>query len=110
MEKNIISENTIKTILDRVLIEEAAKLKRDEYNKVQFKIDELTSSLNETVKELRKLQDSIPSGLKGVMSGKMTSISNNLSSSQKLISELKEKVRNYKRTAFAQQVAERKNK
>jgi hypothetical protein len=110
MEKNIISENTIKTILDRVLIEEAVKLKRDEYNKVQFKIDELTNSLNDTVKELRKLQDSIPSGLKGVMSGKVTSISNNLGSSQKLISELKEKVRNYKRTALTQQVQERKKK
>lgn len=110
MENNIISENTIKTVLDRILNEEAIKLKRDEYNKVQFKIDELNSALNETIKELRKLQDAIPSGLKGVMGSKVTSISNNLTTSQKMVSQLKEKVKNYKRTAFTQQVEERKKK
>lgn len=110
MENNIISENTIKTVLDKILNEEAIKLKRDEYNKVQFKIDELNSALNETIKELRKLQDAIPGGLKGVMSGKVTSISNNLTTSQKMVSQLKEKVKNYKRTAFTQQVEERKKK
>jgi hypothetical protein len=110
MENNIISENTIKTVLDKILNEEAVKLKREEYNKVQFKIDELTSSLNETIKELRKLQDAIPGGLKGVMVSKVTNISNNLSTTQKLITQLKEKVKNYKRTAFTQQVEERKKK
>jgi hypothetical protein len=110
MENNIISENTIKTVLDKILNEEATKLKREEYNKVQFKIDELNSSLNETIKELRKLQDAIPGGLKGVMTSKVTNISNNLSTTQKLITQLKEKVKNYKRTAFTQQVEERKKK
>ena len=110
MENNIISENTIKTVLDKILNEEAVKLKREEYNKVQFKIDELTSSLNETIKELRKLQDAIPGGLKGVMVSKVTNISNILSTTQKLITQLKEKVKNYKRTAFTQQVEERKKK
>jgi hypothetical protein len=110
MENNIISENTIKTVLDKILNEEAIKLKREEYNKVQFKIDELNSSLNETIKELRKLQDAIPGGLKGVMTSKVTNISNNLSTTQKLITQLKEKVKNYKRTAFTQQVEERKKK
>ena len=110
MENKIISEDSIKIILDRILNEEAVKVKRDEYAKIQFKIDELQTSLNETIKELRKLEDSIPSGLKGVMGGKVNNLSTNLYSSQKIISELKEKVKKHKRASFAQQIEEKKKK
>ena len=91
MDKNIISEEVVKTILEKVLTEETMKVKREEYNRIQFKIDELNSSLGETIKELRKLQDAIPGGLKGVMSGKVKNLSNNLHNSQKIITQLKDK-------------------
>lgn len=110
MEKNIITESVIKTILDGILNEEASKVKREEYNKIQFKIDELQNSLNDTIRELRKLQDSIPGGLKGVMSGKVNNLANNLYGSQKVISQLKEKVKIHKRSSFNQQIEEKKKK
>ena len=63
MEKQIITENQVKDILEKVLMEQTSKVSRNEFSRVQFKIEELQNSLNETVKELRKLEDSIPSGL-----------------------------------------------
>lgn len=110
MENKVISEDSIKTILDKILNEEAMKVKRDEYAKMQFKIDELQNSLNETIKELRKLQDAVPNGLKGIMSSKINNLSSNLYGSQKLISQLKEKIKTHKRASFAQQVDEKKKK
>lgn len=108
--EKMISEQKIKEVLERVLNEEAQRVKREEYTRIQFKMDELASSLNETIKELRKLQDSIPGGLKGVMGGKVNSISNNLHSSQKLLSQLKDKVKSYKRASLVQQVEEKRKK
>jgi len=64
MEKNIISENLIKEAVDKILFEQMSKVSRQDFSRVQFKIEELQNSLGETVKELRKLEDSIPSGLK----------------------------------------------
>lgn len=110
MNKNVITENEIKTILENILNEEASKVKREEYTRVQFKMDELHNSLNETIKELRKLQDSIPGGLKGVMSGRVNGLSTNLHDSQKLITQLKEKIKIHKRASFAQQIEEKKKK
>jgi hypothetical protein len=109
MEKNVISEDLIKNLLDNVLLEEGAKVNRYEFNRTQFKIEELQNSLNETIKELRKLEDSIPNGLKTLMLGRLTNISQNLYSTQKNISELKEKVRSYKKKLYAQQVEEKKS-
>ena len=56
MEKQIITENQVKNILDKVLMEETSKVSRNEFSRVQFKIEELQNSLNETVRELRKLK------------------------------------------------------
>lgn len=108
MENKIILEETIKEVLDRVLNEEVSKVKREEFARVQFKIDELQNSLNETVKELRKLQDSVPSGLKTITNGRLSGISQNLSSAQKLITQLKEKIKLYKKSLYTQQVEEKK--
>jgi predicted nucleic acid-binding Zn-ribbon protein len=108
MEKKIILEDNIKTILDRIINEEVSKVKRDEFARVQFKIDELQNSLNETVKELRKLQDSVPGGLKTVANGRINGISQNLTSAQKLITQLKEKIKLYKKTLYSQQIDEKK--
>ena len=60
MEKIIISENLIKEALDKILIEQMSKVSRQDFSRVQFKIEELQNSLNETIKEMRKLEDSIP--------------------------------------------------
>lgn len=108
MEKKIISENKVKLVLDQILNEEVSKVKRDEFARVQFKIDELQTSLNETIKEFRKLQDSVPGGLKTVATGRLSGISQNLSSAQKLISQLKEKIKLFKKSLYIQQVEEKK--
>lgn len=108
MEKNIINENTIKDVLNKILSEETSKVSRQDFSRVQFKIEELQNSLNETVKELRKLDDSIPSGLKTLTNGRLNGISSSLSNGQKLLSQLKEKVRQHKRSLFTQQVEEKK--
>jgi hypothetical protein len=105
---NIISEEKIKEILSKILNEE--KVSRQEYNRVQFKLDDLSASLNETIKELRKVEDSLPTGLKGTIGGKLSTLMSTLTSSQKTISSVKEKVKNLKRGAFTQQVDEKKNK
>lgn len=108
MENKIISENVIKSVLNRILNEETSKVKREDFNRVQFKIEELENSLNETIKEFRKLEDSVPGGLKTVCNGRVTGISNNLSNAQKLITQLKEKIKQHKRSTYSQQVEEKK--
>lgn len=108
MENKIISESKIKEVLAQILNEEVSKVKREEFARVQFKIDELQNSLNETVKELRKLQDSIPGGLKTISNGRLSGISQNLSSAQKLILQLKDKIKQHKKSLYAQQIEEKK--
>jgi len=108
MENKIISENVVKSVIDRILNEETSKVRRDDFNRVQYKIEELQNSLNETIKEFRKLEDSIPSGLKTVANGRISGISSNLLDAQKLIQQLKEKIKKHKRNMFSQQVDEKK--
>jgi len=108
MENKIISENVIKSVLDQLLNEEVSKVKREEFSRVQFKMDELQGSLNETIKEFRKLQDSIPGGLKTVTNGRINGIGSGLVNAQKLLSQLKDKVKSHKRSVFTQQVEEKK--
>ena len=108
MNNNMISEEIVKEMIEKVLSEETQKVKREEYNRIQFKMDELANSLNETIKELRKLEDAIPGGLKGIMTGKINTVSSNLLGSQKILSQLKDKIRTYKRASFTQQVEEKK--
>ena len=108
MEKKIISENLVKDVLNQILSEDVSKVKRDDFNRVQFKIEELQNSLSETIKDLRKLEDSIPSGLKTLTNGRVSSINVSLSNSQKVLTQLKDKVRQHKRSLFSQQVDEKK--
>lgn len=108
MENKIISENTVKEVLNSLLKEEVSKVRREEFNRVQFKIDELQNSLNETYKELRKLEDSVPGGLKTVCGGRISGISTNLSNAQKLLTQLKDKIRQHKKSLYSQQVDEKK--
>lgn len=108
MENKNISENVVKSLLNQLLNEETSKVKREDFNRVQFKIEELQNSLNETIKEFRKLEDSIPAGLKTVSNGRITGISSNLLGAQKLLAQLKDKIRQHKRNTYSQQVDEKK--
>jgi hypothetical protein len=108
MEKNIISENLVKEAVDKVLLEQMSKVSRQDFSRVQFKIEELQNSLGETVKELRKLEDSIPSGLKSTSNARISGISVSLSNAQKLLIQLKDKVRQYKKSIYSQSLDEKK--
>lgn len=108
MEKNIISELRVNEVLQQILSEETSKVKRDDFARVQFKIEELQNSLSETMKEFRKLEDSIPNGLKTISNGRVSSISSNLSNAQKLIVQLKDKVKQHKKSTYSQQIEEKK--
>jgi len=108
MEKIIITENQVKNILDKVLMEETSKVSRNEFSRVQFKIEELQNSLNETVRELRKLEESVPSGLKSVTNGRLNGIRIGLTNSQKLLQQLKDKIRQYKKSLYSQPIEEKK--
>jgi len=107
---DIITEEQILGALNKVLLNESSKVKREEFTKVQFKIDELENSLSETMKEFRKLEDSIPDGLKVISGGRIGSISASLNNAQKYIKQLKEKVKQHKRNVYLQQIEEKKNK
>jgi hypothetical protein len=89
-------------------MEETSKVSRNEFSRVQFKIEELQNSLNETVRELRKLEDSVPSGLQNLTKSRISMISSNLTNSQKLLALVKEKIRNYKRSLYSQTIEEKK--
>jgi chromosome segregation ATPase len=106
MEK--LTENHIKSALFKVLNEETSKVKRDEFARLQFKIEELQNSLNETLKELRKVEDCVPSGLKTLCNNRVNGISENLNSAQKLTSQLKDKIRKYRKSLYTQQEIEKK--
>jgi ClpP class serine protease len=108
MEKQTISEEIIKNTIFQVLNEQTSKIRREDYARVQFKIEELQNSLNETIKEMRKLEDSIPGGLKTVSNGRISGISISLTNAQKLLIQLKDKIRQHKRLTFTQQVNEKK--
>jgi flagellin-specific chaperone FliS len=108
MENTLITERTINDVLKRVINEETSKVKREDFTRVQFKIEELQNSLSETIKEFRKLQDSIPNGLKTLSNGRISSINNNLSNTQKLITQLKDKIKQYKKSSYSQQMDEKK--
>lgn len=108
MKNTILTENQVKNVLDKILMEETSKVSRNEFSRVQFKIEELQNSLNETVKELRKLEDSVPSGLQSLTKSRISMISSNLINSQKLLVIVKEKIRSYKKSLFSQTVEEKK--
>jgi len=108
MENKIITENMVKEVLFQVLNEETSKVKREDFSRIQFKMDELQNSLNDTIRELRKMEDSVPAGLKTVTNGRISGISSNLASAQKLLSQLKDKVRQHKKSTYSQQVEEKK--
>jgi ClpP class serine protease len=99
-----ITEENIKEALNKVLMNESSKVKRDDYNRLQFKIEEFENCLSETIKELRKLNESTPQQLKPLTNGRVINISNNLNSAYKLILQLKEKIKLHKKNLYSQPV------
>ena len=97
-----ITEDKIKEILNKLLNEDSPRVSRIDYNRVQFKIDELLLSLSETQKELRKLQDSIPTPLKKITDRKMGEVSASLSNSYRSITEMKNKLHQVKKSSYTQ--------
>lgn len=107
-KKSLISEEIVKNIVYELINEETSKVKREDFNRVQYKIEELQNSLSETVKELRKLEDSIPSGLKTLSNGRVNAISGSLTNAQKLLVQLKDKIKQHKKSTYGQQVEQNK--
>jgi len=54
------------------------------------------------------LEDSIPGGLQTLTKSRISMISSNLTNSQKLLSIVKDKIRNYKRSLYSQTIEEKK--
>lgn len=103
MKENIIGENEIKKAIFNLLNEETSKVKREDYNRVLYKMEELENSLAETRKELRQLADCVPSGLKTLLEGRVNSISMKLDESQQTLSIMKSKIKKHKRASLTQQ-------
>ena len=108
MKNNLISENKVSEVLRQILSEETSKVKREDFARLQFKIDELQNSLSETMREFKKLEDSIPGGLKTLCNARVSGVSGNLTNAQKLIVQLKDKIKQYKKSASTQQSYEKK--
>lgn len=108
MNIDMITETDILPLINKFLLEESSKVNRNDYNKVQYKMDELEIQLNETMKEFRKLQDSIPDGLKTLSNGRVRSISDSLVNAQNTLKSLKGKIKQHKKNSFQQNVVEKK--
>ncbi len=106
MEKQVISEELVKGILDQLLNEEASKVKRDEYNRVQYKLEELENSLNQSIMDLGKLKNCIPEGLTTITNGRINAIDKELSNSKKLIIQLRNKVKQHRRSLRSKPIEE----
>lgn len=102
MEKILITEKQVKKILDALLSEEVKKVSRQDFNRTQFKIEELQNSLNEAMSDFRKLYTTLPSGLDSVAKPTLVSIARNLEMTRRNINKLKDDVTVYKKTAYGQ--------
>lgn len=108
MDNKLLNEENVKKALYKVLTEETSKVKRDEFSRVQYKIEEFQNSLNEAIKEFRQLEDAIPVGLKTVCNGRTSKINENLNSVQTLISQLKHKIKEHKKIVYSQNNEQKK--
>jgi len=103
MKKILVTEDQVKQMADTLLSEEVKKVSRQDFSRTQFKIEELQNSLNETLKDYRKLHASLPTGLQTVTKSKLISIGTHLGGAQEEINKLKEGVKNCKRKMHARQ-------
>lgn len=106
--KTQITENLVKEIYENILLEEASKVSRSEFNMVQFKIGEVESSLKDMKRELIKLENSIPKGLKNMSAGKLSSISSDVLKIQKTLQQFSDKVNDHKKSIYTTRIEEKK--
>ena len=104
MEKIVITEEQVKKVLENILTEDMSRVSRQDFSRIQFKIEELENSLDQTINEYRKLQIGVPAGLKTLTNSKLQSIASYLGGIQRDISKLKESVKLYKRKMYYQQI------
>jgi len=97
MEKITITEDQVKKVLNNLLTEDMKKVSRQDFNRTQFKVEELQNSLNETIKEFRKLQDSLPNGLKNPTNKRMGLVSQYLIGAQGNLIKLKDAIKTHKK-------------
>jgi hypothetical protein len=108
MSSKIINEEIVLNVIKNILAEETSKVNRNDYGKVQFRMEELENQLVETIKELRKVESSIPDGLKTISGNRLKSINSCLSDAHNTLKQLKNKVREHKKSTYQQQVDEKK--
>ncbi len=108
MINKILNEEIVLGVIKNILEEETSKVNRNDYSKVQFKMEELENHLIETIKEFRKVEDSMPDGLKTVSSNRLKSINSCLSDAHNTLKNLKNKIREHKKSTYQRQVDEKK--
>ncbi len=70
--------------------------------------DDLNGAIQDAQKELRKLDDSVPNGLKNITNKKINEITTNLSNVKTLITSLKSKIYQIKKQNYSQPLEEKK--
>ena len=108
MINKILNEEMVIGVIKNILEEETSKVNRNDYGKVQFKMEELENHLIDTIKELRKVEDSIPDGLKTISNNRLKSINSSLSDAHNTLKYLKNKVREHKKSTYQRHVDEKK--
>jgi hypothetical protein len=108
MKKVLLTESQIKKVISDVLNESNNKVSRHDFSKVQFKLDDLNGAIQDAQKELRKLEDSVPNGLKNITNKKINEITTNLSNVKTLITSLKSKIYQIKKQNYSQPLEEKK--
>ena len=108
MINKILNEEMVIGVIKNILEEETSKVNRNDYGKVQFKMEELENHLIDTIKELRKVEDSIPDGLKTISNNRLKTINSSLSDAHNTLKYLKNKVREHKKSTYQRQVDEKK--
>jgi len=104
MEKVIVTEEQVKEVLNNILAEQMKRVSRQDFNRTQFKIEELQNSLNETLKEFGKLKSSVPQGLQTPTRSRIQSIGDQLYGVQTDLNKLKVGIFNYKKKMYSRQV------
>jgi len=106
--KKLINETLVKQTLNNILMEEASKVTRYEFNLVQFKINEVEGSVKDVKRELIKLENGIPKGLKNISNSKLLSISSDIVKIQKTLQQFSDKVKKYKKSTYSPKIDEKK--
>lgn len=90
-------EKLAKEILNEMVIEESKKIKREDFNRILFKIEEIEKSVFEIEKDIEKMENIIPFILKSTTAPKINLMKNNLLGFQRGLFDLKIKINKLKK-------------